>query len=320
MRLTLAARLTCVAVAASAICCAAGITDLNQMPGSAFGSYGVIVESNASNSLSLTSSTTINGSVALGSPTNGSLVQGGGATINGNVDFAAGSLSAGAMGVTVSGSINPNVTNAANAVSDAVSLSSSYASASGSLLTGSGAVNLNVTTNPGKEYNSQSNEHVYSLSTSSSMTSLTITAAAGQDVIINVGAGSSKNWSLIAVTLSGGITADDVLFNILTTGNLTSANAQNDTISADIIDLAGNVSINQVTLDGRLACNIAKQGCTIGSNTYLYQPAPSGSQSGDPPAPEPVTFTLAGAGLLALAFGLRRVKARRSKPVVQSTL
>jgi hypothetical protein len=314
MRLTAALRSMCVAVAASAICCAAGITDLNQISGSGFGSYGLIVESNASNSLSLSSSTTINGSVALGSPTNGSaMVQGNGATINGNVDFAAGSLSAGTMGATVSGSINPNVTNAANAVSDAMSLSSSYGAVTGSLLTGTGAVSLNVATNPGGEYNSESNEHVYSLSTSSKMTSITITAAAGQYVVINVGAGSSKNWSLIAVTLSGGITADDVLFNVLTTGNLTSGNAQNDTINADVIDLAGNVNINQVTLNGRLACNIGNQSCTVGSNTFLYQPSPSGSQSGgDPPAPEPVTFTLAGAGLLALAFGLRRVKARRS--------
>lgn len=279
------------------------ITDLNQLPGSAFGQYS-LVAGGGSNSLQLTSDTTITGNVAVGLASTGPssvTLQGGGAPITGNLNFAG--TSNGTGSVTVSGATTTNSATAAQAVDDATSLYLFY-SALTSLPTISGNT-LNVTTNPGASYNGNTNEHVYEEPTSFNG-ALAITAAANQYVIIDVGQGSSSNYSLGAVSLSGGITSDHVLFNIDTTGNLSSSNAHGDVVNAIVIDDAGLVNVDNFTLDGRLFCEVTQANCQVVSNAKINSSVDIGTAT-----PEPASVVLVLGGLV-LVGGLTMRQAKRA--------
>jgi hypothetical protein len=270
------------------------IMDINQLPGSALGNYGLVVEGGA-HSLQLTSDSHINGNVALGS---GTTLQGSGDTINGNLDFQS-ATSNGTGSVTVTGTTSTNSTLAGNAVADAENLISLYSAATSFAVTSN---TLNVSTTPGDSYNSNSHEHVYSVTTAFNG-ALAITAAASEYVIVNVGEGSSSNYSLGAVSLSGGITSDHVLFVIDTTGQLSSSNAHGDTINGIILDGAGKVNVDNFTLNGRLFCNTANSDCQDVSGAKISSTVDAGMST-----PEPLSFFLAGSGLV-LAFAFRRFRA-----------
>lgn len=295
------------AICASASATLTLITDINQLPGSALGFYSLIV-GGGSHTTQLSSDTTINGNVALGSPIS---LEGGGAPINGELDFAGSSNGTGS--VDVSGGITTNSAVAAAAASDAESLFQQY-----SLLTGLPTLDsntLNVANTPGASYNGNTNEHVYAITDWKFNGDLAITAGADQYVIIDVLPGSKKNYSLGAVSLSGGITYDHVLFNIDTTGQLSSWNAHGGTVNAIILDgsftsggvsYGGKVNVDDFTLDGRLFCTTGSNDCQVASNATIDSTVDFGSSG----VPEPISLLLTGSGLVLLAFALRRFRTR----------
>lgn len=276
----LSAVILCLAANASA----STITDLNQIGGSDFGMYGLIVEGGAHN-LSLSSDSQIAANVAFGSPSH---LQGAGDAITGNLDF--GGAVNNTASVTVTGSINANVASASQAVLDAQSLANVYGALTGLPTLTSGALNVSATT--GASYNGNTHEHVYAIGTSFNQ-NFTITAAATEFVIINVGAGAGTNYSLNAVSLTGGITSDHVLFNILTTGQLSSANAHSQTVNAIVIDNSGKVNVDNFNLNGRLFCSTSANDCADVSGAKITASVDSAS-----PTPEPASFILIGSGLL----------------------
>lgn len=269
---------------------ASTITDINQLMGSAFGNYSLVVE--GTKSLQLTSDTGITGNVAVGS---GVTLQGAGSTIHGNLDYQSGNSGS---GITVTGTTSTNDSQVGSAIADAQSLASLYGAVTNLSALSSGT--LNVTSNPGQSYNGNTNEHVYAINTNFT-TDLTITAAANQYVVFDVGAGSSANFSLVAVTLGGGITSDHVLFNIETTGALSSSNAHNQAVNAVVVDNAGSVNVDNFTLNGRLFCNATSANCQVVSNADIISSATTAT-------PEPGTILLIGAGLLAVGLVSRRAK------------
>lgn len=266
---------------------ATAINDLNQLPGSAFGNYSLVTE--GAKSLQLTSDTGITGNVGVGS---GVSLQGSGSTIHGNLDYQGANSGS---GITVTGSTSTGVSLVGSAIADAQNLASLYGAVTNLTALSSGT--LNVSSTPGQSYNGETNEHVYALNTNFT-TDLTITAASSQYVIFDVGAGSNSNFSLVAVTLSGGITSDHVLFNIETTGALSSSNAHSQSVSAIVVDNAGSVNLDNFTLDGRLFCAASSNNCQVVSNADIVSSVDAASST-----PEPGTLSLlVGAGLLAAAI------------------
>jgi hypothetical protein len=280
------------------------ITSLTQIPGSAFGQYGVIVGGygGATHNTQFSSSENFNTSVALGSPLS---LQGGNVTIHGNLDFAGTASGTGSLSVT--GTTTANSATAAQAVADAISLASMYGAVT-SLPTFS-AASLNVITGgasaacgaQGCSYNGDTHQHVYAADTSWNG-AVSITAAASEYVIFDVGAGSSSTWSLGAVLLSGGIAYDHVLINVLTGGQLSSSNAHNQSVNAIVIDNSGKTVVDNFTLNGRIFCTTASADCQIVSGADVNSSASPGS------VPEPATPALISGGLLLL--GLRRLRKR----------
>jgi len=281
VRLALVARLVGVAVAAAAVSAASGITDVTQLSTSSYGNEAIII---AADPLGTEGTRTI-----------------------------------------ASADINANVVRVTNAVHDAITLTQSYGTATSTALTAGNLIGTTLCVSQtgstctssgdlygGSSYNGNSNEHVYSINNGSfaANTVMTINASANQYVIINVGCNTTlngagctsanTNFSLFGITLTGGITSDHVLFNVLYSGELSSGDARGDTLSADIIDYYGRVNLDSFDADARFLCR----------NCFFPDPHPRGSLDS---APEPVTFALAGAGLLAMAFGIGRVKTRRPR-------
>jgi hypothetical protein len=103
------------------------------------------------------------------------------------------------------------------------------------------------------------------------------------------------------VTLTGGITSDHVLFNILSSGNnnvQSSGNFQTNVVNANLIDLNGSWNVNEITINGRWFGEASGLTYQLVSNGYIEQPP-------TPQVPEPDTLILLGIGVMSLAGAIR---------------
>lgn len=277
------------------IASASAITDLIQLPGSAYSNYAVVVQG-GTGAFNLTSDSPINGNVAIG--TTSKTVQTSNDTINGNLDFG-GSINL-SGGVHVSGTTNANVALADAAVADAEKLFQVYTASTGFSGLPSTSGTLNVSTNPGSAFGGNTHEHVYDVTVTNGYGGdLTINASNSEYVIINIGKGESANYALNGgIALSGGITSDHVLINIATTGNFTASGASHGkTVNADIIDNAGLTNLDNFNLNGRLFCTDATKNCSFVSNAVLTQPLTVSA------TPEPASISMLLGGLFLVAAG-----------------
>ena len=126
---------------------------------------------------------------------------------------------------------------------------------------------------------------------------LTISGTSSQFVVININNGTSNEALNGPISLTGGITADQVLFNFTGTGNL-QGGSTNGSIENGIF-LAPNMNINlsHTTIDGRLFGGAAGRDFQLVSGFNLNAPpAPPPS-----PAPAPPSLALV---LTAIPVGL----------------
>ena len=109
------------------------------------------------------------------------------------------------------------------------------------------------------------------------------------------------------ILLTGGLTSDQVLFNIIGGANLTgghtlSINNNGDILTGTFLDPNGTISMDHSVLNGRL----------FGGDTHNEQIVSGSLINAPPPAvPEPTTF-IAGA-LLLLPFGASTLRILRRK-------
>lgn len=125
---------------------------------------------------------------------------------------------------------------------------------------------------------------------------LTINGGASDVVVLNI-SGSVKFQG--AVKLTGGITPDNVLFNVKSAGNnnvQSSGNYMTNLVNADLIDLGGTWNVNEITITGRWFGEDPGGTYQLVSNGYIEQPT----------VPEPGTLVLMGTGALGLMGVIRR--------------
>jgi hypothetical protein len=195
---------------------------------------GVAVQENNGN---------ITGNIGIG--TGGSYTNTGPSTVTGAIDFAdpVGS-NYNISNTTVTGGAVRNQTLVNNAIAEYTAISNYWAGISGSSLS-LGYVNGYTLDATG------GGAHVYNVgSVRTRGAGMVINGGVNDLVILNI-SGSTVDFQA-PVTLSGGITSDQVLFNIRSSGtNLTSSGAAGN-VYGTLIDLSGNVNLTSVTIYGRI--------------------------------------------------------------------
>src|ERR1700722_13081175 len=251
--------------------------------------YAVLVEANLHN-FNLTSDSGITGTVGIGSPINA--VQLASGTINGNLDFSGAAPSGGPnFGGHVTGSVNTNFSDVTTALNNANAANTKLGAEAGTALTISG----NTTVNASSGTLDSAGNRVFTVTSGNfnigNGHTLTINGTAGQTVVINIDNGTTNESINGAITLTGGITASQVLFNFVGTGGELGG-AANDAIANGIF-LAPDmkVNLNSVTIDGEViggGGRTSNNDFSIVSNAFVIA------------VPEPGTLPMLGMGLLGL--------------------
>jgi len=272
--------------------------------------YAVLVEPNLHN-FNLTSDSGVTGNVGIGSPINSVQLSGG--KITGNLDFSGAEPSGGPnFGGTVTGTVTANVSNVTSALNTVNSLNSTLGGETGTSLTisGGGQV-INASSGTPIGGNEVFTVAAGNFNPGGGSGGITINGTASQFVVININNGTSNESINGAISLSGGITSDHVLFNFVGTGGELGG-AANDAVANGVF-LAPDmkVNLNSVTIDGR----VFGGGSTTSNNDFsivsqAFINAPASHQVGT--APEPSSGVVAGfVGLIALGWaGVRRVRHR----------
>jgi hypothetical protein len=285
-----------------AICARAEAATLNL---GAFNQFGLLATGSSNNSVQLTSDSPIHGNVGIGrigATSNSITLQGAGDTIFGDLDFGASANNT--ASVVVTGMINTNVALVAQAIADAGSLASTYAG----LANDPNTINLGSTPPSTISPTQNGTIHVYNLSANwANTTGLTINSGPNDPVVIDI-SGNANPGFVGAITLTGGITPDEVLWNVIGTGGL-NTKTHSTTFQGDILIPNGKVNLDNFTMNGRIYGSVDAGNLQWVSGADLFAPAPTS-------VPESATASLIGAGLAGLTIAWRRVSSRgRNKSI-----
>jgi hypothetical protein len=187
-------------------------------------------------------------------------------SLTGDIDFA------GNINITntngISGSVNANVANVNTAFSTITSLSANLGGEPGTSLTLTGsAQTINASSGT---LDASGNRVFTAVSGFAPHATITINGAATDYVVINVPSGQLMKLSS-AVSLTGGITDDHVLFNVLGTGNEVGGAANGATFHGVVVALNRKFNVDNVVVNGRLIGGDSADFQTV-SNFHLVAP------------------------------------------------
>jgi PEP-CTERM motif len=287
--------------------------------------FAVLYEGNGGQQMQFNNSS-MTGNIGIGN--NGTFDSSGGCAVSclitGTVEFAAAGPVAGQFttsGTTYVPALGPNnplysQTAVQTALNNLNSLSQSLGVESGTstTITSGGSINASSGVLDG------SGNRVFSGTVDSSFTAgttFTINGTNSQYVVINIPStgGHGFNGSIV---LTGGITADHVLFNLdggnystLTGGDTLTISTNGNTTMGLFLDPNGDIQINHSVLDGRI----------IGGDTHNLSVVSGASIINTPTVtPEPGAMLLFGTGLLAMGGVLRRRFVLESRSISNSVL
>ncbi|MDB6067300.1 MAG: hypothetical protein JWR26_3508 [Pedosphaera sp.] len=287
-------------------------THADFIPANAAG-FAVLFEGGGNNHLSFNNGT-IMGGIGIGAPsgtTTAQLQLSGGAAnsiINGNVQFAGAANVAGTAGTdysitaghTITGN-NPSVQAILNSYN---SLSSTLGGEAGSALAVSIGNGGNQTVNASSGTLDANGNRVFTVNTFSFVNgaSLTINGSASEFLVFNFSSSVAFGG---AIHLTGGLTSDNVLFNItggsgLTGGNTLTLNNNGAILTGTFLDPNGSIQMNHTVLDGRLIGGDSHDEMIVSGASIFV------------PAPEPGSLAIIGLGLFGLAALRLRAKPLKS--------
>jgi hypothetical protein len=203
----------------------------------------------------------------------------------------------------VSGKLVVNDSLVTNAATAAFSASTYFAGLTPTLSTSlfnSGTISSNLTVTGSAGYNV-----VDLTSFSLSGGNLTLSGPASAQFVINITGGFTGTSG--SVLLAGGLTADDVIFNITGTGS-TVTTAVPDTVNAILLAPNRAITEDSGTYNGEVIGGY-NQTITLMSSTVLSTPC-TGGNTCSASVPEPSSLPLLGFGLLALGALLHRLPIR----------
>jgi hypothetical protein len=238
--------------------------------------------------------------------------------VNGQVDFA-GSSTGHVQNGTITGtqpaslggpalsSINSNVAGVTAAITAASALASTYGAEAGSG-TSITVHNANISINATNGFLDASGARVFTTNGFGlNHNTLTINGSASDYVVIDI-TGNSNIALDGAITLTGGITSDQVLINYIGTGNVQGA-ANGATLDGTFLFAnASNISLSSETFDGHVFDG-GDGTFNFVSNTYINQPTELHINLTGP-VPEPSTWAMLLLGFAGLGFMAYRRKSK----------
>jgi hypothetical protein len=264
--------------------------------------FAVLYEGDGNNQLS-TTNVTINGNIGIGDPTGSTtsfLAASGPGTINGSVLYAgAVSSNQSISNTTITGTITGNNSNVQTDLNNLNLLSSTLGGEAGAGLT----VNLNnaqsQTIMAANGTLDSSGRFVYNVSSFNfgNGATLTINGTANQLVAFNMPENVQFGGTIL---LTGGITSDQVLFNVtggsnLTGGHTLQINTNGSTETGTFLDPNGAISVVHSVLDGRVFGGDDSNLQIVSGDTLT---APPGNES----LPEPSSIVLLATALVGFAI------------------
>ena len=269
--------------------------------------YGVLFQGNGGNTLNVNNGPGLaglaeNGKIGIGGT--GALQLSGPLVINGNVDFAGSVHDNGPYSgnITVNGVISGSHANVQSDLNTLNSLSSTLGAESGNGLAISIGNGANQTVNVSAGKVDGSGNSVFTVSSISFVNgaTLTINGDGSHKVVFNIGFAPSFGGHIV---LSGGLTSDDVLFNIFGGNNTTLSGGPNLTINSNggiltgtFLDPNGQIQMNHSVLDGRLFGGDSQNEAIV-----------SGAEVNAPPVPD------GGSTMLLMSLGLGALAMARKK-------
>jgi PEP-CTERM motif len=277
----------------------------------AFDTYGLLVNNGVHNGDINTAP--VNANIGVGNITGSVNLHN--EVVNGKVDVsgsAATHVSGGAItgtqpvslrGAPSPASVNSNVASVAVAIAAASGLSTFYGAeaAFGTTVTINGTTTLNATAGN----LDASRAHVFSASSFSigNGHTVTINGSASDYVVIDI-TGNSGNKLDGALTLAGGITADQVLINFLGVGGNVQGAANGATLSGTFLIPNEGVQLNSLVIDGHLFGGASNTDFQFVSNAFINQPPMQ------PGVPEPSTWAMLLLGFAGVGFMAYRRKSK----------
>jgi hypothetical protein len=265
--------------------CTAGVAHAFSLGTAA--NYGILTEAGAPHTVQMANST-LNGNWGIGT---GGTAQFANGTVNGNVDFQG---TSNPPGGTITGSVNGNVAAVGTALATVNSLATTLGSESGNSLaiTGNGQT-INATSG----HLDGSGNYVFNVTSLSLSGGITVKGNASQYVVFDFNNGNGNVKLNGTVSLTGGITADHVLFNFTGTGGQLGGNTHGGIINGDFLFPNMTLVINNTTIDGRLFGGQPGQDFKFLAHTTLNAPIPE---------PGTAVLMLGGLGLMGLVSRRRR--------------
>jgi hypothetical protein len=282
-------------------------------------SYAVLYEGSANHNLQINSSpfngSTILGNVGLGNENGGDPTAqlNNPAVINGNVNFA-GAVN-GPGNAVINGSVNGHVGQVDTDLNILNSLSSALGAEGGAGLTISGSQTINATSGNLDSFGN----YVFNLTSMNLANGNTLVINGdnlGDSVVINLSTVNINNPHFAgAIVLEGGLTANQVLFNIiggntltLTGGATLQTSANNATQDCTYLDPDGTININSVNIEGHV----------FGGDSTDMQIVSGATVHAPPTAPVPEASTIISGALMLVPLGIGALRAlRRNRAAVK---
>jgi PEP-CTERM motif len=238
----------------------------------------------------------------------GNYVQFSSGTITGNFSFADTAQTNLGSGV-LKGNKIANDANVASAYNTISTLSHTFANQTGTSFGGSGTLDATSGTLDA------TGSYVFTTSASNFLHNgaLTINGSATDSVVINV-TGNNDVQLKNLLSLTGGITSDNVFINILGVGDQIGGNTNTGVVHGVIVGLNDKFNIDNTTIDGRIIGG-SNQDFQLVSNFVLNAPLSPPPQV-NPAVPEPSTWAMLLLGFGGIGFMAYR---RKSKSALMPT-